>query len=205
MPCTAEFSTNTCSVRCLNAGAPWPTARNRRPRHVGPVRHDAHGGGLGVPPPQLQSLQGYPAISGVSKGAIFGGKGDSPARCRSGSRRIRLPAYRRRHPPATADRLPPRRSPFRRMGLDSGQALPPSRFQIRAVHDLAVGRRPCGHRHRSVAAVPIARSSFPDARGCATSGVSSTNGTASAAKRACPNCGFMTFGIARPRSSPCTV
>ena len=59
---------------------------------------------------------------------------------------VLLPPDRRHRPPADADRLPLRRGHLARMGLDQGQAHPPSRLEIRAAHGLAVERRPRGHR-----------------------------------------------------------
>ena len=45
-------------------------ARQRQPRPAGPVRHDAHGRALGLPPPQLQSLQEDQAIPDAAEGAV---------------------------------------------------------------------------------------------------------------------------------------
>ena len=70
---------------------------------------------------------------------------DGPAQRRSLPRRVLLPASRRHHPPADADRMPRRRSRLPRMGLDQGQAHPPSRFKVRAAHGLAVERRARDH------------------------------------------------------------
>ena len=61
-------------------------------------------------------------------------------------RRGLVPAHRRHRPPPDADRLPRRRDRLARMRLDSRQAHPPSRFEVRAAHDLAVEHRPRGHR-----------------------------------------------------------
>ena len=116
-------------------------ARRRQPRHAGAVHDDAHGRALGIPPPQLQPVQEHPAVQDEADGAVSDGGGNGPAQRRADPRRVLVPERRRHRPAADADRLPLRRDRFPRMGLDQGQAHPPSRLEVRAAHGLAVERR----------------------------------------------------------------
>ena len=109
------------------------------------------------------------------------------------------PQGRRRYPPADADRVPLRRSRLARMGLDSRHAHPSARLEVRTAHGLAVERHARRHR-RHPAIQPGLPVPVSGQRG--TSTTSSTNGPASATRRACPDCGCMTFAIAGLRSPP---
>ena len=100
---------------------------------------------LGLPAPQLQSLQEHQALPDDTEGTVPVRGGDGPAQHRAHPRRVLVPERRRHRPPADADRMPRRRDRLARMGLDQGQAHTPSRFQVRAAHGLAVQSRPCGH------------------------------------------------------------
>ena len=75
-----------------------------------------------------------------------------------------VPARRRHRPAADADRPPLRRDRCARMGLDQGQAHPPSRLEVRAAHGLACRVPPAPLSTRSRATAPIVRISFPPVR-----------------------------------------
>ena len=122
-------------------------ARQRQPLHADPLRDDEDGRALGIPPPQLQSLQEDEALPGAGKGAVPDGGGNGPVQRRAHPRRVLVPPYRRHPPFADADRMPLRRDRLARMGQPQGQTDHASRLEVRAAHGLAFERRPCGHRH----------------------------------------------------------
>ena len=177
-------------------------ARCRQPFHAGPVRHDAHGRALGIPPHNSNPCKRTRRYRMKPKERFL--TADEMARLNAvlAPRRVLLPAHRRDHPPADAHRVPPRRSRLPRMGLDSRHAHPPARLG-------SPGRARSGCRApRARSSTPsrgtaqIAPSCFPPVPRRATLPISSTNGTASATRRVCPACGFMTFAIAGPRPPP---
>ncbi len=171
-------------------------ARQRQPRHAGPVRHDAHGRALGVTAPTTPTPARTPSDTGCSRR-----RGFSPPRKRPGStpcspRRVLLPPGRRHHPPADAHRnaASAKSSPSNGTGF----AASASTFPIPSPARAPFGCRAPSARSStpSRATAPIAASSFRRVRRRGTSTTSSTNGTASATRRACPDCGFTTFAIA---------